>query len=135
MEDRSQFAPAAVVLPGEVESVARARAFIVETLERWRASPASFEDAKLMVSEVVTNAVMYSDGNVQLCVRRQGDVARVEVHDESSAEANAGTLGDPNATRGWGLALVEALARSWGVEQIEDDGKIVWFEVPLDDTP
>jgi anti-sigma regulatory factor (Ser/Thr protein kinase) len=134
MDDPRQSAPAALVLPGEVESVARARSFIVEALERWRASPATSDDARLMVSEVVTNAVMYSEGDVELCVRRRGATARVEVRDESSATAIAGTLGDPKASRGWGLALVQALAQGWGIEQIEGDGKVVWFELPLDHT-
>lgn len=87
-----------------------------------------------MVSEVVTNAVMYSEGDIEMCVRRIGELARVEVHDGSSAAAIPGTLGDPNASRGWGLALVQALARSWGIDQIEGNGKVVWFELPIDGT-
>ena len=29
------------------------------------------------------------------------------------------------------MRIVDVLASSWGVTQIEDDGKIVWFEIPL----
>jgi anti-sigma regulatory factor (Ser/Thr protein kinase) len=124
-------APRSLLLPGEAESVARARVFITTTLAKWRATPASSDDARLMVSEVVTNAVMYSDGDIELCIRRHGDVAHIEVHDESSSQPNPGDPGRAGAHGGWGLLIVQALAASWGIEQIEHDGKIVWFEISV----
>ena len=40
---------------------------------------------------------------------------------------------DPGSQRtgGWGMRLVDSLAACWGVTDIEDDGKIVWFDLEL----
>lgn len=85
------------------------------------------DTAALLVSEVVTNAVLHARSQVHLTVDCDGRAVRVEVADSSPA-APARRSFTPNAGTGRGLLLVDELADAWGLERA-DDGKIVWFEV------
>lgn len=86
----------------------------------------------LLVSEVVTNAVIHPEvqdrGDIQLRARIAGDVIRVEVTD--AGEGFEPRPRDPTRSdRGYGLYLVEKQAERWGVECA--DGTTVWFELSL----
>lgn len=86
------------------------------------------EVARLLVSELVTNAVQHGGGEVVLVVARRGDGLRVEVHDASPVMpvlAERSSLME----RGWGLRLVAELATTWGTAPRDDGqpGKQVWF--------
>lgn len=63
-----------------------------------------------------------------MLLRRTGRGVRVEVHDEApgTAPAGASQLVDLDAESGRGLFLVDALSSDSGVQQIPDDGKVVW---------
>jgi serine/threonine-protein kinase RsbW len=86
------------------------------------------ESVRLLVTELVTNAVRHADVgtneyiDIDLVTSRDG--VRVEVTDR-------GPGFDPAAPRrypgGFGLILVEEIADRWGVEY--DDGSRVWFEI------
>jgi anti-sigma regulatory factor (Ser/Thr protein kinase) len=86
--------------------------------------------ARLLVTELVANAVLHGSGVVILVVARDGEGVRVSVDDESP---------DPPVVvesrslmeHGSGMRLVAALADSWGVDQRGDGqpGKRVWFEL------
>jgi DNA-binding NarL/FixJ family response regulator len=104
-----------------------ARRFVDETLTRWECG-AKLEDVRLLVSELVTNAVIHAGSEADVSVLLLRDAIRVEVADDSTdppvpRDAAVSDLG------GRGLALVEALSTAWGVD-IKEDGKVVWFEVP-----
>lgn len=81
-----------------------------------------------MASELLTNAVLHSNGEIRLRLSIDHDVIRVEVVDDSSAEP---VLRHPpaDATSGRGIEIVDTLASRWGVEEIPGGGKSVWFEV------
>jgi anti-sigma regulatory factor (Ser/Thr protein kinase) len=86
----------------------------------------------LLVSEVVTNAVIHPEiddpGDIHLRARIAGDVIRVEVTD--GGDGFEPQPRDPNRSdRGFGLYLVEKQAERWGVESV--DGTTVWFELSL----
>jgi anti-sigma regulatory factor (Ser/Thr protein kinase) len=86
-----------------------------------------FEATRLLVSELVTNAVKYGgNGSVRLEVDRDSDRFRAEVIDSGSGfeitERENGQVG------GWGLPLVEHLADRWGTFQ---GSTHVWFELDL----
>lgn len=81
----------------------------------------------LLVTEVVTNALLHARTDVHLDVKVSPDVIRVEVADGSSFLPVSEVPG-PDQTGGRGLFLVDQLASSWGSELL-DDGKVVWFEV------
>ena len=88
---------------------------------------------KLLVSEVVTNAVTHPDvdapANVRLLARVEPDVIRVEVTDDGSGFDPVPR--DPSRTgSGFGLFLVEKEAIRWGVDEV--GGNRVWFDVALD---
>ena len=82
---------------------------------------------ELLVSELVTNAVLHAGTGVALRLLYDEGLLRVEVRDGSSATARQREYGAEAAT-GRGLGLIEALAVDWGTEVV-GDGKIVWFTV------
>ena len=87
--------------------------------------------ARLLVTELVSNAVIHGRGKVLLTVARDGAGVRVEVHDESPRPPLV-VHRSPMAEHGAGLRLVSALAGSWGTEPLTDGqpGKRVWFTLP-----
>lgn len=115
-------------LPPSLDRLGEVRRFVCEAIGRWGAEPP--EDAGLLTSEVVSNAMIHANGEVAVRVRRDGDQALVEVHDQSS-QVPQPRPSDPGRAGGMGMQLVEVLASGWGVTEIKDDGKVVWFEVPL----
>jgi serine/threonine-protein kinase RsbW len=88
-------------------------------------------DVRLLVSELVTNAVRHANlapGDViLLVVDLEDNVLRVEVHDPGGGFVPRAPAPDPTRPSGWGLYLVEELADRWGVDS--DDRTLVWFEV------
>jgi len=114
-------------LPPNEGRLHQARQFVCDLIAPWGGA---IPDAALLTSEIVGNAIMYAEGEVILRVRRSGARAVVEVHDNSSEPPKPQPI-DPRRAGGNGLRIVDALASRWGVTQIRDDGKIVWFEMPL----
>ena len=85
------------------------------------------ETAALLVSELVTNAVIHARSEMELGVQMRGDRIRVEVVDRSDEPVRRrGAEGDDQSGRG--MDLVESLAAAWGIERLPG-GKCVWFEV------
>ena len=84
--------------------------------------------ARLLVTELVSNAVLHGQGQVVLTVAREQSGVRVEVHDDS-ARLPTVTDGPALAEHGAGLRLVAALASSWGSSPRGGGrpGKRVWF--------
>jgi anti-sigma regulatory factor (Ser/Thr protein kinase) len=122
--------PAAeLVLPNDPGSVREARAFTRRVLDAAAIAPDSLEQAALMVSELVTNAVVHAASRV--CVRVvTGPVTRIEVEDEGEPlpePLKVPGSGD-QTPGGLGLAIVDALATRWGTDDAAR-GKIVWFEL------
>lgn len=116
-----------VVLPCDPTSASAARRFATEALQEW-ADEDVCDVVELLLSEVVTNALLHAGSDVEICVIREPDGVRVEVADQSAAlPAQRHWAGD--ASTGRGLALVDALAAGWGVDHSADGGKVVWFTV------
>ncbi len=83
--------------------------------------------ATLLVSEVVTNAVLHARTELRLVVGWNGDRVRVEVMDHSPALPAPRRFTELTST-GRGMHLVDEVATTWGADH-KDDGKVVWFEV------
>ena len=113
-------------LAPELQSAGRARRFVDETLRRWDCGE-QLDVVTLLVSEVVTNAIVHARTEVEVSVQLTPDAVRIEVIDHADVVPEARVAADDDTT-GRGLALVEALASAWGVEA-RPDGKAVWFEV------
>jgi serine phosphatase RsbU (regulator of sigma subunit)/anti-sigma regulatory factor (Ser/Thr protein kinase) len=110
--------------PPEVASVAAARRFVGETLRSW--GVVEVDDAMLLTSELVTNAIVHAGTEVEVVCEMFGGQVRVEVHDRHQAR-RVPVPGDQVSGRG--LLFPEALALSWGVTYGQGD-KQVWFTVP-----
>jgi len=83
------------------------------------------EDAVLLVSELVTNAVKYGgDGPIELSVERPGDSLRVAVRDIGGPGPLPAVREPGAAGGGHGLRLVDTIADRWGGEH---GSTIVWF--------
>jgi anti-sigma regulatory factor (Ser/Thr protein kinase) len=112
-------------------SAGEARRFVGDVLrDSGRSTDEVLDAAVLLTSELVTNAVLYSAGTINVDVDLDVTAVRVEVAD-TSGQSPAPRDAPPEAMSGRGLHLVEAMARAWGVEQHRDDGKVVWFELDV----
>lgn len=113
-------------------SVARARSFVSEALERWAVPEQTEQLARLAISELVTNAIVHARSNVVVRVRPEADAVWVGVTDQDDTLPVRQTS-EPDGDGNRGLAIVEAVARRWGVDQqFSRPGKTVWFTVALD---
>jgi serine phosphatase RsbU (regulator of sigma subunit)/PAS domain-containing protein len=118
-------APVELALQGEREDVPRSRAFVQAAL----GAGGLTDDAELVVTELVTNAVLHGLPPVRVRVRESGGVVRLEVEDGGS-DHPVRIRESTEAMTGRGLALVAAVSRRWGVEPIPDaSGKCVWAEL------
>ena len=117
--------PSDVTLPPDTQSPWRARRFVAETLGD--ATPTVADVVSLLVSEIVTNAVLHARTEVHVSIDLDRDTVRVEVADECVAGPAVRHVTRQAAT-GRGMKLVEQLADRWGTEP-RDGGKVVWFEL------
>jgi GAF domain-containing protein/anti-sigma regulatory factor (Ser/Thr protein kinase) len=86
--------------------------------------------ASLLTSELVTNAVLHAATPLCVTLHILPDRIRVDVADGNPSFPSIKEYGADAAT-GRGLTLFNTLASNWGVQAV-DDGKIVWFELPVD---
>ena len=118
-----------VTLPLDSESVPRARSFLRESMREVTAEwdPDLVDDAVLLMSEVVTNALLHAGTPIEVSVDCTDARLRVEVADGSPVHPvlrEHPTL----AGTGRGLWLLDELATDWGIHP-EATGKVVWFEL------
>ncbi len=127
MEDRSTFPP-------ELRSASEARHHAEQVLREWQLDTVA-DAARLLISELVINAVLHAGTESELVLRCTPGHLRVEVSDGSST-APVRMPYSPSSPTGRGLLILEDLADSWGIE-IGDGSKTVWFElaVPPDGRP
>ena len=114
-------------LPPRPSSAAEARRFVARALRG--ATPEHREIGILLASELVTNALLYAQGRIVVEITSSDESVRVGVRDESQQEIRPRHVG-PEATSGRGLALVDQLSESWGVQVFQGHGKEIWFELP-----
>ena len=114
--------------PRTVEAPARARRLCERACREW-GFDRLHDVCALLVSELVTNAVLHGTGAVEVELRSEGACLHVGVR---SAHVDVGQLEHPvelpDAVRGRGLAMVERLAADWGAE-VAPQGSTVWFEL------
>nr|WP_229853023.1 SpoIIE family protein phosphatase [Streptomyces albospinus] len=119
-------------------SVATARAFVRDTLQGWGCADI-VDDAVVLTSELVTNAVVHAGTAADvLCLRTDGGV-RISVADryperEIPLQSAGQTMVHPDREGGRGLLLCGALAARWGVEYTAAQ-KHVWFHLELPERP
>jgi len=118
-----------VVLPPEPTSPRRARQHVSAAL-REAGLDDLVDDASLLVSELVTNALLHARSDAVVALTATAATVRVAVADRSP-RAPVRRRHGADATTGRGLRLLEQLALRWGVDAAPD-GKTVWFELPTD---
>lgn len=117
-------------LPPFPEASRRARAFITDFC-RASGLPADVcETAALLVSELVTNAVIHGRTAATIEVHPPGDTLRVAVRDDDPNLPAVGESPPLSAEGGRGMVIVSHLASRWGVEP-SNGGKAVWFELAV----
>ncbi len=139
MKGRNDLVVSAAYRP-EPAAVAAARKFVRETLQDWldtRLAPPDTElvdDAVLLTSELVTNAVVHAGTQVQVTCKLAGSAVEVVVRDSYPARMVPGPGHDDaipaERTHGRGLLLPSALASAWGVSY-GAEAKAVWFRMGL----
>ena len=137
MRGRSDLVASAAYQP-EPSAAAAARRFVRRTLQSWDIAARTWDpdrlvdDAVLLTSELVTNAVVHAGTPLDVTCRLTSGELEVAVRDRHPAR----TLPDiprtarTSAERGRGLLLPSALASSWGVTYARI-AKAVWFRMSL----
>ncbi|MFG2722419.1 SpoIIE family protein phosphatase [Streptomyces sp. NPDC048416] len=121
---------ALTVAQAEPQQIAGARKQLRELLHDW-ADDEQVDSAVLMISEMITNVLVHTDGDALLVAEARGPLGtrrlRVEVADASDELPHRRRPGEM-ASSGRGLILMEMLADAWGVDP-RGDGKSIWFEL------
>ena len=117
-----------VDLPPEPASATRARTLARERLEM-SCSRDTLETVALLVTELVTNAILHARTPLLLTLESRPGHVRICVEDRSNDQPAVRSY-ESDAVTGRGLALVEQLASTWGVDTTPS-GKVVWCEVPV----
>ncbi|MFG3252717.1 SpoIIE family protein phosphatase [Streptomyces sp. NPDC048172] len=112
-------------LPAEPRSVSRARELTREQLAEWQLD-ALGDTAELLVSELVTNAMRYGEGDIRLRLLLDRTLV-CEVWDAGPVQPRRRRAHDTDEG-GRGLQLVDLLSSGWGSRRTPR-GKTVWFEM------
>ncbi|MEU0332752.1 SpoIIE family protein phosphatase [Streptomyces sp. NPDC006193] len=114
-------------LPREPRSVGRAREYARGQLLSWDLEPL-VDTTELLVSELVTNALRYGEGDIRLRLLLDRTLV-CEVWDSGLVQPRRRRARDTDEG-GRGLQLVGLLSAAWGSRRTPH-GKTVWFELPL----
>ncbi|MEV4431920.1 SpoIIE family protein phosphatase [Streptomyces sp. NPDC049585] len=118
------------IAQAEPERIAEARHQVRELLHDWP-DEEQRDSAVLMVSELITNVLVHTDGDALLIAELSGTPGtrclRVSVADASDELPHRRHPGEM-ASSGRGLVLLELLAGAWGVDP-QGAGKSIWFEL------
>lgn len=124
-----------LVLPYRLASASVARRHVTDMLRRQHVSPDRCDDAALVVSELVGNALRHgqprADGTVRVSWSLDGHRLRVEVSDgggRTKPELRPAENAEM-AVSGRGLAIIDVIAEAWGSHS-DRTGTTVWALVP-----
>jgi anti-sigma regulatory factor (Ser/Thr protein kinase) len=115
-----------LALPADPTAPRRARAVLQAAAREWNVDDDLYQDAAMVVTELVANAVDHARTPSTLTVGLDGRGGLcVAVRDACPSPVPRPHPVDPTAPRGRGLQMIAALAGSWGVTT-HIDGKTVW---------
>lgn len=117
-----------LIMPGQPDHVRQARGLVVKALGDLHPR---LDDAVLMTSELVTNAVMHTNsrrpgGTVAVTIQESAGGVRIEVADSGSELTAPVVRSEVYSADGHGLFLVQCLADTWGYLR-DESGTTVWF--------
>ncbi|KUM81963.1 ATP-binding protein [Streptomyces curacoi] len=112
-------------------SPAQARRLTRARLNGWAVCEDTCDTAALVVSELVTNAIVHTASEHIVCELHDGaDLVRIAVRDEGCAPGEPHPLAArPEEEHGRGLLLVDALCHAWGAQD-QGSGVVVWADLP-----
>ncbi|NEE15100.1 SpoIIE family protein phosphatase, partial [Streptomyces sp. SID7499] len=116
------------VAQNDPEALRSSRHMIRAAVRAWGAKDRA-DEIELAADELITNALMHTDGGAVVTIRVLAGSERrlrVDVEDRSSALPRRRDAGESGVS-GRGLMLVDRLADVWGVES-RGSGKCVWCE-------
>ena len=116
----------AMWMPADPTSPGAARRLVNDVLTAQNCPEDLVQNAKLLVSELVTNSVLHARSAMTLSVSVLGTLVRIEVADGSS-RVPVQRLSDAEAVTGRGLQLISRLADDFGFRVQGGSGKVVWF--------
>lgn len=116
-----------VELPRGHEAAGVARRVLDEHYAR-SLSAFAYTNARLIVSELVTNAFLHGEGRISLGFAHRGDTLRIEVVDEGTGQAPAIRDQPDGGAGGWGLRIVDTVSVRWGAFEGTTH---VWAEIAL----
>jgi len=117
-------------LPHRVDSVPAARAFLTQLLHGWEVADEVIDDASLLTTELMSNAVEHGSGVVDLEIAVQDGLLHIGVHDDSVELPTQHDAASTSLEGGRGIWLVQSIARDWGSDSSNrEPGKTVWFEL------
>jgi hypothetical protein len=113
-------------IPPVSTGIGEARRFTRDRLKTWGLLAVA-DNAILMISELVTNAILHGGDGAHLTLTYADLKIRAEVRDSSPVMPVVRSYSE-TATTGRGMVIVDALAAAWGTFAV-DGGKVVWFEL------
>ncbi|MEU2760220.1 ATP-binding protein [Streptomyces sp. NPDC007094] len=118
-------------LPAHPESVAGARELTRTRLDAWQLGRDVGDAAVLIVSELVTNAVVHTASTRVVCeLSRFGERLRIAVQDQGHPSCGPRLRASSDDEHGRGLVLVDAMSSAWGAHDAQhSSGRIVWAEL------
>ncbi|GAA5207348.1 SpoIIE family protein phosphatase [Streptomyces thinghirensis] len=119
-------------LPRRPESVAEARRFVRAAVDG--VAPVLVDTVELLVSELVTNALLHARTDIDVSARVEDGTVHVRVRDQRPDRKLLPQECPAYIGTGQGLAVVSRLASRYGVEA-DEASKTVWFELGPDGTP
>lgn len=124
---------ATLELPPAIGSPAAARRFVTDTLDAWQLKDV-IDDACLIVSELVENAILHGHSAARLRLESRRGLLTVAVRDGSRTPPSKLEPGSAESG-GRGIFLVDAISKTWGTAPTWDGGKVVWavLAVPATD--
>jgi serine phosphatase RsbU (regulator of sigma subunit)/anti-sigma regulatory factor (Ser/Thr protein kinase) len=127
--DQTRLPAAGLSIDDNVRAVHQARSFTRATLGEWSLPESLLRDAILLVSEMVTNAIVHGRAPIQLRLRQAREHLLVEVDDTATAVPRK-LRPTSSDIHGRGLQLIAMMADEWGTRPIHD-GKSVWCALEL----
>ena len=121
-----------VRVPARPACLRTARTLAEVTLRVYGVLPHILDAAPLIVSELVTNVILYNKWDLEpvvvLIMRQIGPTLRIEVLDSEPSIPKLQAAADESES-GRGLQIVQAISDKWGVELMPPIGKFVWCEL------